>query len=131
MTTTIGIQVSLKFCYKLLLSKEMYQAFHHELLSSVKNVPAEVGHDIINSYDKFTQNLLEVARRISSQKANVSRILQNIIPKIEISSYWNESCSEAMHNKKMAIRKFISTPTEENYLSFHKARTDCFKKLSK
>ena len=43
-----------KFCYKLLLTKEMCQVFHHELLSSIKNLSAEVGQDIIDSYDRFT-----------------------------------------------------------------------------
>jgi len=65
---------------------------------------------------------------VSSQKANISRILQYN------SKNWNLLLDGT--NRKRCITERLSrnlshtTLTEENYLSFRKTSTDCFKKLS-
>lgn len=130
--TTIGIQASLrsKFQYKLPLSKKLCQALHHELLSSVGNLPQQVSYDIISYYNRFTKNLLDAARSFLLKGKRLPHTSTKI-KKLELAPWWNESCSEAVHSKKKVIRKFISMPTEKNHLNLRKARKDCSEKLSK
>jgi len=107
----------------------MCQAFHHELLSSVKNLSTKVDHDIIDSY-KFTQNFCSKLPGASSQKTNISRVLQYN------SKNWNLFLSGTNRARKRCItERWLSGNLSQhlqrkNYLSFRKARIDCFKKLS-
>ncbi|KYN18880.1 hypothetical protein ALC57_08799, partial [Trachymyrmex cornetzi] len=70
--TTIGIQACFKkkLYYKIPLSKEMCQDLFQILLSTTKDLPAQVGDDLLGRYDAFTNNILEAARSFLSERAS-------------------------------------------------------------
>ncbi|KYQ47208.1 hypothetical protein ALC60_13778, partial [Trachymyrmex zeteki] len=99
--TTVGIQVNfkLRFYYKLSLTKEMYQDFHHELFLSTKNLPRQVEHDVIGCYEEFAKDLIETARSFFPEGKHYPCTARQI-KKLEPPPWWNEACSKAMHKEE-------------------------------
>ncbi|XP_018374746.1 PREDICTED: RNA-directed DNA polymerase from mobile element jockey-like [Trachymyrmex cornetzi] len=128
--TTIGIQACFKkkFYYKIPLSKEMCQDLSRTLLSATKDLPAQVGDDLLGCYDAFINNILEVARSFLPESKRFPRTSVQI-KKLELPPWWNEICSEVVRDRKKAIREFLSTPSEENHQDFRRARLNCTKVL--
>ncbi|XP_018371334.1 PREDICTED: RNA-directed DNA polymerase from mobile element jockey-like [Trachymyrmex cornetzi] len=130
--TTIGIQACFKkkFYYKIPVSKEMCQDLFRILLSTTKDLPAQVGDDLLGRYDAFTNNILEAARSFLPESKRLPRTsvqikkLADLIP-----PWWNEICSKAVRDRKKAIREFLSAPSEENHQEFRRARLNCARVL--
>ncbi|KYN15929.1 RNA-directed DNA polymerase from mobile element jockey [Trachymyrmex cornetzi] len=106
----------------------MCQDLSRTLLSATKDLPAQVGDDLLGCYDAFINNILEVARSFLPESKRFPRTSVQI-KKLELPPWWNEICSEVVRDRKKAIREFLSTPCEENYQDFRRARLNCAKVL--
>lgn len=101
-----------------------WNRYAEEVDNKMRMSSSELNSDIENSYNKFTQILLESANTVFPKK---SKSKKNLLSP----PWWDTECSAAIRNRKEAEKCYNVSMTPENFLKYQKAAATCKKTLNK
>lgn len=117
------------FDHKIILSETELSSLHHVLFSNPDPLRDCISSDLAADYDKFINLIRANINTISSHPIDSSP--KTIRTRCNAALWWNETCDEAIKERKEALKTFRYNSTLDHLIKYKKAVAHTHKILHK
>jgi len=118
------------FLYKLKLSRKDLDILYHSLINSLDKLRNILLENCLLAYETIDLHIRNQLFSLFPSKTCHPRS-RSVRTKLPSPPWWNDTCQEAVKERKTAIKKYLRHPSLDNYEIYKRARLTCSKTLKK
>jgi len=130
-TSIVGsFKLESRFLYKLNLSSKDLTFLHHSLYNSLVHLKNSLSNSCIPAYTALEQHIRKHLYSLFPSKSCHPKSYTTR-PKPSTPPWWNDTCQEAVNDRRKSIRTFYEHPSTDSFEAYKRARLKCSKTLKK